>query len=78
MKYGFVIVIVYFSLIPMSCSDKCEHRFLTCLQEQGQPIQSDQEYIDYFNAITKWNCLDIQNYELRYEVIDMSRYRDIS
>ena len=78
MKYGCVIVIVYFSLIPMSCSDKCEHRFLTCLQEQGQPIQSDQEYIDYFNAITKWNCLDIQNYELRYEVIDMSRYRDIS
>ena len=35
------------------------------LLPQGQPIQSDQEYIDYFNARTKWNFLDIARYRLR-------------
>ena len=70
MKHGFIIAVVCFSLIVMSCSDKCEHDVLTCLQEQGQPVQSDEEYIDYFNARTKWNCLDIARYRLRYKVVN--------
>ena len=70
MKHGFIIVIVCFSLIVMSCSDKCEHDVLTCLENQGQPLQSDQEYVDYFNARTKWNCLNIARYRLKYKVVN--------
>ncbi len=61
-KLGVFLII----LTTISSCHNCEDGYVECISSIGSPKQVDQEYVDYFNALNQWRCLDIQSYSISY------------